>query len=124
MRLPNSAHTARPWRIHEITPDLRLYDVWALPTPGGPEDFPRLVHQFAVGDTADNPSWFARTLFAIHWKLGAPRRCGGISGPDGCSGEAEWSVWEGIHGRDRTFSASDRLPAPDSWHRRGVAGWR
>ncbi len=28
MKLPNIAHTARPWRIHEITPDFRLYDVW------------------------------------------------------------------------------------------------
>lgn len=71
MRLPNSAHTARPWRIHEITPEFRLYDVWALPTPGGPDDFPRLVQQFAAGDTADNPSWLARMLFAIRWKLGA-----------------------------------------------------
>jgi hypothetical protein len=43
MRLPNTAHTSRPWRIHELTPDFRLEDVWALPTPGGPDDFPRLV---------------------------------------------------------------------------------
>jgi hypothetical protein len=71
MRLPNEAHTSRPWRIHEITPDFRLYDVWALPTPGGRDDFPRLVRQFAVGDTATNPSRVARTLFAIRWKLGA-----------------------------------------------------
>lgn len=71
MRLPDEAHTSRPWRIHEITPDFRLYDVWALPTPGGPDDFPRLVRQFARGDTATNPSWVARTLFAIRWKLGA-----------------------------------------------------
>lgn len=71
MKLPNTAHTARPWRIHEIAPDFRLYDVWALPTPGGPEDFPRLVRQLAVGDTADNPSRFARALFAIRWKVGA-----------------------------------------------------
>jgi len=71
MRLPNSAHTSRPWRIHEISHDFRLYDVWALPTPGGPDDFPRLVRQTAVGDTADNPSWATRTLFAIRWKLGA-----------------------------------------------------
>lgn len=49
MKLPNTAHTSRPWRIHEITPDFRLEDVWALPTPGGPEDFPRLVRgQMAV----------------------------------------------------------------------------
>ena len=55
MKLPNNAHTSRPWRIHEITPDFRLYDVGAA-TTGGPDDFPRLVQQFAVGDTADNPS--------------------------------------------------------------------
>ena len=43
MRLPDSAQTSRPWRIHELTRDFRIEDVWALPTPGGPEDFPRLV---------------------------------------------------------------------------------
>ncbi|MEU4268662.1 DUF2867 domain-containing protein [Streptomyces sp. NPDC026092] len=70
MELPKSAHTSRPWRIHELTPDFRLYDVWALPTPGGPDDFPRLVRNFAGGDTGDNSSWLARRLFAIRWKLG------------------------------------------------------
>ena len=43
MRLPSSAHSSRPWRIHELTRDFRLEDVWALPTPGGPDDFPRLM---------------------------------------------------------------------------------
>jgi hypothetical protein len=71
MKLPNTAHTTRPWRIHELTTDFRLYDVWALPTPGGPDDFPLLVEFFAAGDTASNPSWLARTLFALRWKLGA-----------------------------------------------------
>ncbi|MFF3290413.1 DUF2867 domain-containing protein [Streptomyces sp. NPDC003023] len=70
MRLRNTEHTTRPWRIHEIAPDFRLYDVWALPTPGGPGDFPRLVRQTAAGDTSNNPSRIARNLFAIRWKLG------------------------------------------------------
>lgn len=70
MRLPNSAHTSRPWRIHELTRHFRLEDVWALPTPGGPADFPRLVALFAKGDTSENPSRAARTLFAIRWKVG------------------------------------------------------
>jgi hypothetical protein len=70
MKLPNTAHTSRPWRIHEIASDFDLEDVWALPTPGGPDDFPRLVRQFAAGDTSDNPSWAARMLFRIRWKLG------------------------------------------------------
>jgi hypothetical protein len=70
MRLPNTAHTSRPWRIHELTHDFRLEDVWALPTPGGPNDLPRLVHLIADGDTSTNPSRAARALFAIRWKLG------------------------------------------------------
>ena len=55
MRLPNAAHTSRPWRIHALTPDFRLEDVWALPTPGGPDDFPRLVRQFTAGDPSTQP---------------------------------------------------------------------
>ena len=70
MRLPNAAHTSRPWRIHELTRDFRLEDVWALPTPGGPEDFPRLVQAIASGDVSRSPSWVARALWAMRWKLG------------------------------------------------------
>ena len=65
MRLPNTAHTGRPWRIHELTQDFRLEDVWALPTPGGPDDFPRLVEGVASGDPSQSPSRAARTLWAI-----------------------------------------------------------
>jgi hypothetical protein len=70
MRVPNSAHTSRPWRIHEITPDFRLEDVWALPTPGGPNDFPRLVQQFASADPSQSLPGAARTLWALRWKIG------------------------------------------------------
>lgn len=50
MRLPKRAHTSRPWRIYELARDFRLCDVWALPTPGGPGDFPRLVRQIVSGE--------------------------------------------------------------------------
>jgi hypothetical protein len=70
MRLPTTAHTSRPWRIHELTGDFQLEDVWALPTPGGPNDFPRLVQWIASGDSSQGSSRAARTLFAIRWKLG------------------------------------------------------
>jgi hypothetical protein len=70
MRLPNSAHTSRPWRIQEFTRDFRLEDVWALPTPGGPDDFPRLVQMMASSDPSQRSSGAARTLFAIRWKVG------------------------------------------------------
>jgi hypothetical protein len=70
MRLPNSAHTSRPWRIHEVVGDFRLEDVWALPTPGGPDDFPLLIDAFAAGDPAQSPSRISRALWAIRWKVG------------------------------------------------------
>jgi hypothetical protein len=68
--LPSTAHTSRPWRIHEIAPDFRLEDVWALPTPGGKDDFPRLVKQFATTDPSRSLPRPARILWALRWKLG------------------------------------------------------
>jgi Protein of unknown function (DUF2867) len=94
MRLPSSAHTSRPWRIHEITSDFRLEDVWALPTPGGPDDFPRLVQGMAAGGASQSRSGAARALFAIRWKLGELL---GWDDPD-----------EGLGGRVPTLR--DRLP--------------
>jgi hypothetical protein len=84
MKLPNTAHTSRPWRIHELTPDFRLEDVWALPTPGGPDDFPRLVRLGATDDPRELNaqgkyvgdgsrgilSRVSRALFELRWKLG------------------------------------------------------
>jgi hypothetical protein len=70
VRLPDSAHSSRPWRIHELTPDFRLEDVWALPTPGGPDDFPQLVQLATSLDPSRTPSRAVRTLFAIRWTLG------------------------------------------------------
>ena len=69
MRLPNTAHTSRPWRIHEIARDFRLEDVWALPTPGGPDDFPLLVEGSPRATRRRAPRR-VRALFAIRWKLG------------------------------------------------------
>jgi hypothetical protein len=68
--LPNAAHTGRPWRIHELTPDFRLEDVWALPTPGGADDFPRLVERLAATDPSESSSALFRALFTLRWKLG------------------------------------------------------
>ncbi|HEX4467546.1 MAG TPA: DUF2867 domain-containing protein [Solirubrobacteraceae bacterium] len=69
-RLPASAHTDRPWRIHELTRDFHVEDVWALPTPGGPEDFALLVEGFAEGDPAQSPSLPAKVLWAVRWAAG------------------------------------------------------
>jgi hypothetical protein len=95
MRLQNTAHTSRPWRIHELTSDFRLEDVWRLPTPGGADDFPRLVQLIASGDPSQSSSRAVRTLFAVRWKVG------GLLG---------WDGTEAGHGWERP-TIRDRLPA-------------
>jgi hypothetical protein len=70
MRLPNAAHTSQDWRIHELTRDFRLEDVWELPGRGGPDDFARLVELIASQDPSRSSSAPVRALFAIRWKLG------------------------------------------------------
>jgi hypothetical protein len=72
MRLPDTAHTSRPWRIHELASDFRLEDVWALPTPGGPDDFGRLVEWLASRDdpALGSASPAVRLLWAARWQAG------------------------------------------------------
>jgi hypothetical protein len=79
MRVPNTAHTSRPWRIHELTQDFRVEDVWALPARGGPDDFLRLVQLMASGDLSQGSSRAVRTLWTIRLKIGGLL---GWDGPD------------------------------------------
>jgi hypothetical protein len=70
VRLPNTAHTSRPWRIHEIAPDFKVEDVWALPTPGGPDDLPRLVSQIVSDNFPEGAPPVVRVLWEARWKIG------------------------------------------------------
>ncbi|MEV6976851.1 DUF2867 domain-containing protein [Kitasatospora sp. NPDC093806] len=71
MRLPRAAHTAQPWRIHEITRDFRTEDVWSFRTPGaGPDDFPVMLAAMRAGGGFDRQTPVSRFLFAARWKLG------------------------------------------------------
>jgi len=72
MKLPKAAHTSRPWRVHEIAGDFRVEDVWALPTPGSRDDFPRLVRWLATRDHSVRSSGSAavRALWAVRLKAG------------------------------------------------------
>jgi hypothetical protein len=81
MRLPEAAHTSHPWRIHDAAPDFRLEDVWALPTPGGREDFPQLVKQFASGDPSRSLPGAARALWSLRIRLGDLLRWDDAAGP-------------------------------------------
>jgi hypothetical protein len=95
MRLPDTEHTSRPWRIHGLTRDFRLEDVWRLPVTGGRDDFPRLVKRFAGGDPSQGPSRAVRALFAVRSKLG--EALGWDDAPSGLG--------------SRVSSLRDRLPA-------------
>jgi Protein of unknown function (DUF2867) len=95
MRLPASAHTSRRWRIHGLAHGFRVEDVWALPTPGGPNDFLRLVSLMAADDPAQGSSRTATALWTIRQKMGD------LFGWDGAD--------SGIDAR--VVSLRDRLPA-------------
>lgn len=95
MKLAAGEHTSRPWRIHEIAPDFEIEDVWALPTPGGPDDFPRLVELARSLDPSTSSNRAVRGLFALRWWIGGRL---GWDEPDG-----------GIGSRVPTLR--DRLPA-------------
>jgi Protein of unknown function (DUF2867) len=69
-RLPSTAHTSRPWRIHEVAPDFQVEDVWALPTPGGPDDLPRFVSQFVSDDFPEGAPLPVRVLWEARWRIG------------------------------------------------------
>ncbi|MDF5754568.1 DUF2867 domain-containing protein [Spongiactinospora sp. TRM90649] len=71
MKLPRSAFSAHPWRVHEFTGDFAVEDVWAFRTPGaGPDDFPvMLAAMRAAGGLSEQP-WPVRFLFGLRWKIG------------------------------------------------------
>jgi hypothetical protein len=70
MRLADREHTSRPWRIHELTRDFRLEDVWAVPVAGGRDDFPRLVAQLTAADPSRGSSRVSRTLWTARSAIG------------------------------------------------------
>jgi hypothetical protein len=96
VRLPNTAHTSQPWRIHNLVPDFQLEDVWELPGGSGANDFRRFVESIASMDPTHSSSPAVRGLFAVREKLGA------LLGLD--------SPGEGVG--SRVPSLRDRLP-PD-----------
>ncbi|RAV11639.1 DUF2867 domain-containing protein [Mycolicibacterium sp. GF69] len=93
-RLATTEHASRPWRIHELARDFRVLDVWALPTPGGPDDFDALVKLWGTFDPS-HTSLVVRALFATRWSIG---RLFGLDTPEA-----------GLGGR--VHALRDRLPA-------------
>jgi hypothetical protein len=104
VRIPNSTHEARPWRIHDIVPDFRLEDVWALPAYGRADEFDALLHLGSSLDPANATSLPARALWRARDLLGRWFDLGAIS--EGVDGTADQLP---IPGTDETTLA-DRLP--------------
>ena len=80
-RVPNATHESHFWRIHEIVPDFKLEDVWALPVWGGPEDAEKVLLPMASFDPANVDSFAARSLWRLRDRLGNWFSLGRISGP-------------------------------------------
>lgn len=71
LRVPNSEFEDRAWRIHEFLDGFRVEDVWALPTPGGPDDLATLVRYATSSDnTTLKASPLVNWLFSVRWRLG------------------------------------------------------
>ncbi|WP_440101991.1 DUF2867 domain-containing protein [Streptosporangium sp. H16] len=71
-RLAETTHTERPWRVHELTSDFTVEDVWSFRTPGaGPGDFPVMLAALRAALESTKQPWPVRFLFAVRWKLGA-----------------------------------------------------
>ncbi|MFX0577049.1 DUF2867 domain-containing protein [Nocardia nepalensis] len=71
-RLPRTAYTEMPWRIHQIAADFHVQDVWTFRAPGaGPDDFPLALATLRGGDGPSAGSTASRFLFAVRWRLGA-----------------------------------------------------
>jgi hypothetical protein len=96
MRASKTQYTGHPWRIHEITGDFTVEDVWTFRTPGaGPDDFPVMLAAMRNGGSVDKLPGPAKLLMDLRWKLGALLRLDGAESGVG----------------SRVASLRDRLPA-------------
>jgi uncharacterized protein DUF2867 len=106
-RIPNAQQEAGPWRVHEVVPDFKLEDAWALPAHGEAGDFPTLIELMAASDPAHAESAAARFLWQLRDRLGSWFSLGRISTP-ATGGEGADHLK--IPGTDEV-SLVDRLPA-------------
>lgn len=103
MRVPSSTMDRHPWRVHELTRDFRLEDVWALPASGEAADFDRLVEQTLASSPGGRGSLPTRILWTARDVLGRVFDLGRVSDAAGDGGLP-------IPGTSET-SLSERLPA-------------
>jgi len=108
VRLPNSAHESRPWRIRAIVSDFTLEDVWALPVDGVADDFRTLIDNTLSSDPAHAQSLPTRVLWRVRDRLGGWFDLGRISATVD-NGSDDGAPTLAIPGTNET-SLRDRLP--------------
>lgn len=119
MKLPAAAHTSHPWWIHELAPDFRIEDVWALPTPGGPDGLDRLLARFTSAPFPEGAPLLVRALWAARWRIGARL---GWDGPGTGLGTRVASLRDRIPQELRRDLCGPDLPVPPPFtpvYRRG-----
>jgi uncharacterized protein DUF2867 len=92
MRIANSVHESRPWRIQPILHDFTLEDAWALPVHGRAEDFELLLANMGSFDPAHSSSLPTRMLWRLRDLLGAWFGIGRISPAPGKRADAELPI--------------------------------
>lgn len=102
-QIPNAEHESHPWRVHEVVPDFKLEDAWALPAHGDAADFPLLIDLLTASDPAHANSAATRFLWRLRDRLGQWFSLGRISAPTNAGGGLK------IPGTDEVSLAS-RLP--------------
>jgi hypothetical protein len=107
MRLSNSVHESKAWRIRELVPDFTLEDVWALPMHGAAEDFPAVLELMASADPANADSLLTRFLWRFRDRIGRWFDLGEVSVP--VEGGGDDAGGFPIPGTSES-SLSDRLP--------------
>jgi Protein of unknown function (DUF2867) len=70
VRQRNGAPALQTQLPRALLADFRLEDVWVLPTPGGPDDFPRLLDLIGSGALSIRSSRASRLLWAIRHAAG------------------------------------------------------
>ena len=71
-RIDPETFRRQPWRVHELTADFEVEDVWWIPTPGaGQDDFAQVRAVVDKGGGIDTFGRLSRGLFAVRWWLGA-----------------------------------------------------
>lgn len=104
MRIPNDAHRAGPFRVHDVAGDFQLLDVWQFPLRGSSSQFADFVEVMQVSESAPRTG-AAGLLFRFREWLGGVFGWDEIAEPLPIPGCAETSVRDRLPEHERSRSS-------------------